>query len=528
MKNSILYSIIGLMCISLVGIIWIQSTWIKGAIGARKKDFGFHVNLALNKVNAEIEKEEAVVILERKLGNVDSLLETLVVFNDIDSHELNLNLAERELDSDHQIEIKIEENGPHAHRVHTQVKRRIDAWVEDERHLHGPPPHEERREEIERRVVRLKEASQQKEKHMKAMFRHLSYERMFGGELKDRISKEELSKKIRLALNQEGIVPNFEFAVFNRKKGEFEKGYRSSAFNPKEEAIRKTLFANDLHLFQDYELWLQPKDQGTYIWSGVQQMTLLSLLFTLLIILAFGTSIYFIWKQKKISQVKNDFINNMTHELKTPLASISLASSSIAHPEIIQQPDEIRKYTSIIKEEEQRINAHVERVLNIAALDRGEFELNKTEIDFLDLVQNACRSFELALQDKKGSFHLTQKGTDFTLIGDAFHLLNVCSNLLDNAIKYSDNGVRIDVTLHATPNSVKAEFTDTGIGMSAREQKLAFDKFYRAETGNIHTQKGFGLGLSYVKSIVERHKGTIQIKSQKGMGTTVTLEVPKK
>lgn len=515
------------MLISLVGIIWIQSAWIGGAIHARHRDFRFHVNLALNKVNSEIEKEEAVVILEKRLGKVDSLLETLVVFEEEDSNHMIINLPQKESDSERQIEIKIENDGKHS-RIHTQISRRLDTWVEDEHRLIGPHP-DEAREEREQRIFRLREATERKEEHMKAMFRHLSYERMFGAELSDRISFEDLTKKIRLALNEEGIAPNFEYAVFNRKKGQFEKGYQTANFEveKRDETLKKNLFEGEMNFLQDYEVWLQPKDKSGYIWRGVQGMTMLSILFTLLILCTFSASLYFILKQKKISQVKNDFINNMTHELKTPLASISLASSSISHPEIIQHPEEIKKYTEIIKEEEKRINAHVERVLNIAALDRGEFELNKEKINFFELVQTACRSFELALQEKEGSCVVSKEGEQFNLQGDAFHLANVCSNLIDNALKYSNPGVRIELSLKESKQYIEFQIKDTGIGMTAREQKLAFDKFYRAETGNIHTQKGFGLGLSYVKSIVERHKGSVDLSSIKGRGTTVTLKIPK-
>lgn len=254
----------------------------------------------------------------------------------------------------------------------------------------------------------------------------------------------------------------------------------------------------------------------------------MSILFTVLILICFGYSLYSIFKQKRISQVKNDFINNMTHELKTPLASISLAAASIEHPKVIGVPSEITRFVDVIKSEERRINAHVERVLDIAALDNRELKMDLDDVDLIKVIDQSISNTKLSLSASNGTISFEHVLDSALVSADEFYLVNVFTNILDNSIKYSKQNLDINVGLTETIRSYEIVITDNGIGMKKKSQKLAFDKFYREETGNIHTRKGFGLGLSYVKSIVEAHEGSVSLTSELSQGTTVIVTLPKK
>lgn len=377
-------------------------------------------------------------------------------------------------------------------------------------------------------TVHLKELDEARAHHVRSMVQHHTIERILNGSIKDRISKKELHKKLKTALKQEGIHGPFEYAVYNNKKKDYESGYISKGFDKKQkdQLYSKMLFPSDRRKKSEFELIVQCNDRGGYVWNGVQQMALLSALFTILILFSFGYSLYFIFKQKKISKIKNDFINNMTHELKTPLASISLASASINHPEVISKPEEIKKFTAIIESEKHRMNSHIERVLDIATLDKGDLKLDLNPTDLVSIIQSSIKNVSLSLSEIEAKQSFRAEMDSAPMNADEFHLINVLTNVLDNSIKYRRSNLEIDIELKTEGKHYLLVVKDNGIGMSSKEQGLAFDKFYRAETGNIHNSKGFGLGLSYVKSIIEQHQGEVSMKSQPNKGTTVTIKLP--
>lgn len=212
--------------------------------------------------------------------------------------------------------------------------------------------------------------------------------------------------------------------------------------------------------------------------------------------------------QEKLHTMKNDFINNMTHELKTPIATISLAIDGISNPAIKNDEVKFNNYTSILKEENKKLNSHVERVLQMALLEKGELSLDKKEVNLRSLLENCIHTQQLQIQNKKAKVILNAE--EVTMNGDAFHLLNAFSNLLDNALKYSDENCEIIISLN---KQGEISFKDDGIGIDKANREKVFEKFYRAQGGNVHDVKGFGLGLSYVKSIIEAHGGTVELKS---------------
>lgn len=248
----------------------------------------------------------------------------------------------------------------------------------------------------------------------------------------------------------------------------------------------------------------------------------------LLLFLFFVFTLNVILKQKRLSEVKTDFINNMTHELKTPISTIGLSSELLLRGDFKEDPDRLHRYAEIIYKENKRLENQVERVLNVAKLDREKLTLKKESCSIHDLILEAKESFDINQTDKGGEIELLLDAQRETLMVDEVHITNVIYNLLDNAVKYCNTVPHIDIRTWDDGQFFYLTITDNGIGIKREDLKMIFDKFYRVPTGNLHDVKGFGLGLYYVKLIVEEHGGTIQVKSQLGKGTTFSLKFPLK
>lgn len=245
-----------------------------------------------------------------------------------------------------------------------------------------------------------------------------------------------------------------------------------------------------------------------------------------LVLVFFSYSLMIIFRQKKLSEVKNDFINNMTHELKTPISTISLSSEMLMRMTSTDDFEKIKRYAGIIFDENKRLEHQVERVLNVAKLDKDKLVLNKEEINIKDILNQLRDSFEL-FQKKEGAILNLKIGEgSHNLVADPVHMTNVVHNLTDNALKYSNENPVITITTKRTEKALLIEFTDQGIGIKKEHLTSIFEKFYRVPTGNVHNVKGFGLGLYYVKLIVESHKGEINVKSVPNKGTTFTIKIP--
>jgi len=245
----------------------------------------------------------------------------------------------------------------------------------------------------------------------------------------------------------------------------------------------------------------------------------------LLVAFFFMYSLVIIFRQKKLSEVKNDFINNMTHELKTPISTISLSSEMLLQGGKTSA-DKVKKYAGIIYDENKRLEQQVERVLNVAKLDKNELVLNKEKVDLRELLTQLKENFEAFQTEKTSQLKLNLSTTSHILLADRVHLTNVFYNLMDNAVKYSEGDIQISIKTEVSPQYITIDFSDKGIGISKDHQKAIFDKFFRVPTGNVHNVKGFGLGLYYVQLIVAGHNGKISVKSNIGEGTTFTLRFP--
>jgi two-component system phosphate regulon sensor histidine kinase PhoR len=244
------------------------------------------------------------------------------------------------------------------------------------------------------------------------------------------------------------------------------------------------------------------------------------------ILLFFGYALTIIFKQKRLSEVKTDFINNMTHELKTPISTIGLSSETLLREDFSKDPERLQRYAGIIYKENKRLENQVERVLNIAKMDKEQIKLNTSIFDIHDLIHEAADIFEFNQNETGGSIHLDLQATSTLLKADEVHIGNVIHNLIDNAIKYCDKEPEITIRTKSLGNAIQLSFEDNGIGIKKENVRMIFDKFYRVSTGNVHNVKGFGLGLYYVKLIIESHQGKISVKSQPGLGTTFTITLP--
>ena len=260
----------------------------------------------------------------------------------------------------------------------------------------------------------------------------------------------------------------------------------------------------------------------------ISESLIISTLVIFIVLVILSYSITIILKQKKLSEIKNDFINNITHEFKTPISTISISSEVLLNKSIDDNPKKIKEYASIIKQENKRLELLVEKVLQVAQLNKSEFVLEKEDSDIHQIILNCINSFEIIINNQNGIIKTKFKAKDSIINIDKTHLINVISNLIDNAVKYSINTPQITIFTSNKKNGIEVVVSDNGKGMTKDECKLIFEKFYRIPTGSVHDVKGFGIGLFYVKHILTRHGGTINVKSKKEEGTQMIFWLPKK
>jgi len=285
------------------------------------------------------------------------------------------------------------------------------------------------------------------------------------------------------------------------------------------------MFPNDI--FQkNTQIAVYFPDKETFIYKTLNWLLFISLVFSVIVLVTFAVSIYFILKQKKISEMKSDFINNMTHEFKTPIATISVAADSISNLKVIENPERIRYFIEMIKKENLRMNRQVEDILTIARLDKKEFEFKWEALNLHEVIENAIQSIVLQVEKKSGTITSKLLAVNPVATSDASHFANLIYNLLDNANKYSMNAPEIKITTRNTSKGVLITVEDKGIGMTKMVQSRIFERFYRQTSGNIHNVKGFGLGLSYVKAVLEANRGNISVHSEPGKGSSFEVFIP--
>ena len=265
---------------------------------------------------------------------------------------------------------------------------------------------------------------------------------------------------------------------------------------------------------------------NTFLLAKIADLIVLSLLCILIVGGCIGFAFKTIRKQKKLAEMKNNFINNMTHEFKTPIFSISLASKALGNAKEIQESEKLKKYINLISDENDRLKSQVEKVLQMALIGSENPNLDKEQVDLHELIKQAVSKFELQIAERGGSINLQLDASKHIIHADQTHIINIINNLIDNAIKYSKEKPQITVRTSDKEKGISFSVNDNGIGMDSETKEHIFDKFYRAQTGDIHDDKGFGLGLTYVKNIVEAHEGWIKLKSKLNKGSTFTIFLP--
>lgn len=320
-----------------------------------------------------------------------------------------------------------------------------------------------------------------------------------------------------LAVNE--ISTAVQIGFYNKEQ----KRYWHFTSNADTAMLSRSIYSYDFTPNEQLRLYFPGKFR--FLIASLALPVVASLVLVVVSLLSFWLALRIIFRQKQLSDLKNDFINNVTHEFKTPISTIAFAIANIENEQIIHQPQSILQFTKVIRDENKRLNGQVEKVLQAAITDRKVFELKKEAVNIHLIINELADAYELKINEN-GVIHRKLNAARAQVTGDAFHLSNAISNLLDNAQKYSNGTVALTITTHSNEKGVILRVADQGIGISKEHQELIFDKFYRVPNGNVHNVKGFGLGLSYVKEIIEKHHGNVSVSSKIGKGSTFSIFLP--
>jgi signal transduction histidine kinase len=344
--------------------------------------------------------------------------------------------------------------------------------------------------------------------------------------IEERVDVGTLEKLLSQNLKNNGVDMDFCFAVMKEDKTIF---CRSEDYDLQDDEVTKyelKLFPNDDIISPECYISVYFPMERKLTFLSIKKNLIASLAFSLIIIGIFTFTLIIIFRQKKLSEMRNDFVNNMTHELKTPISSISLASQMLKDPAVAKNEASFSQITSVIEQECKKLGFQVERVLQMAAIDKSRHVMKIKEIFLNELIEKVAKSFELKIKDKGGELKCVFNAKDDLIEGDEIHIGNLVSSLIDNALKYTEGTPELKIQTSNVKKGVEIAVSDNGIGISHEDQKKIFDQFFRVHTGNIHNVKGFGIGLSYVKKVVDEHHGTIKLKSEINKGTTFFIYLP--
>lgn len=538
------------MSIALLGIITLQVYWIMHDIQLKEQQFEQTVTQAMSAIVDRIETNEAMTILHDRIFDIDPAKISRMMMNDtmesMDQEEpIPITITDTSIeipdmpmsppppiweDLDN-ADINIEFHRPGSNQTFLRLQRRNFV------HTDSISQHTFRSSRIMRFYGDSAEVIiKQNEEKIKARLEKLNQvmHKMaveFAGQdddIRKRINPKNLDSLVSYELKNRGLDIDYNFGVLNGESNAFVLTKNSSQTDDLANSKYRTLlFPNDIVAKPDF-LILNFPNTIEYLLASMWLMLISSSLFTLIILFGFAYTIQVIFRQKKLSDIKTDFINNMTHEFKTPIATISLAVDSIKDPRVLANPEKMNYFTRIIREENKRMNVQVEHVLQMAQLEKGELNIRHEPVNVHDVIQKAVDLISLQVESREGQIH-SQLNAEIPMVeGDPIHLSNVIFNLLDNANKYSPEKPVIEVRTENLADGLLIKVKDQGSGMTKETQKRIFEKFYRVPTGNIHDIKGFGLGLSYVKAIIEKHRGWIIVESEPNKGSTFEVFLPYK
>ena len=492
--------IIGLMSIALIGLVTFQLYWIDTVIKANEERFKGDVISALHTVSTKLEKQEAYSALQQRLSLGNPNLGTSNGFQHGGGGTFQLNINDSlGVIQDLSFSLSISQGGSYEFSQLPQGNVPSDMPAED-----------------------LQKISNKSQTMMSVLQEFMFQQRP----IQSRLSPEALDSLIAFELGENGIDIDYDFGVISPYQNQFV--YLTNRDKSNELAsseLRASLFPNDLT--GDYDLLVVDFPGKSRFLRGKIWFTMGSSgLLMAVILFCFAYAIRTILHQKKLSELKNDFINNMTHELKTPIATVRLAVEALQDSDLKQQETIRDRYLGMIQEENHRLGQHVENVLRMGALERKDLKMKMEVVDFHDLVSLATRKIELQVENNQGTLKSILNAQHYSVKGDPAHLVNVILNLLDNANKYSPEKPNIIVRTEESGSDIVLSVQDHGLGMSKEAARQIFQKFYRVPTGNVHNVKGFGLGLAYVKSVVEEHHGTISVQTELGKGSKFFISLP--
>ncbi|SFQ62363.1 two-component system, OmpR family, phosphate regulon sensor histidine kinase PhoR [Flavobacterium akiainvivens] len=493
------------MSLSLLGIILVQLYWVNSSLKNSEEQFRFHVKEVLARVAYKLEQREIEAFFKvyddykRKNDKLPTRKELLPFYDRYNAGDKETVIYSDQVTRDYD-EVFFEKD-----KINNLVRKEVP-----------------KDEPVPTKSITSLSVADDADRAM--MFKLVGYLQDYrdNNYIENWITKEQLQKDIAAELTLNGVDTHFEFGIFNKDNP---TRLRSSGLKQDPTIILRPIleFKEDT---SPYMLAVSFPEKERFLFSSILGITSLSLVFTLIIIIAYLSAINQLVKQKQISEIKTDFINNMTHEFKTPIATINLALDAIKNPRIYEDPEKVQRYLAMIREENKRMHSQVENVLQISKLDRRELDIEKDATDVHDIIDVAVEHVGLIIEARQGTLttHLDARRTT-ALLNDV-HFTNVLVNILDNAIKYSPDEPVIQVYTENVKDFILIKVRDHGLGMNKQTQKKIFEKFYREHTGDIHNVKGHGLGLAYVKRIIEDHNCHIYVESEKGKGSTFIIKMP--
>ncbi|MGB1230854.1 MAG: sensor histidine kinase [Winogradskyella sp.] len=518
MGKKLLIPLVILMSLSLIGIIFVQSFFINNSLKNEEKNFERSVKRALSYVSRDIEEIEIRDYYEKIRPFISSgkkpdstIIKQLYFEAEDEVNSQTIKYKSTIFEAQYKIPSLFDEIEIDSFSVSKWTNERVTE-IYNKSKIDG---NISLRPQV---IVEYNDLPYLDKRQYDIAYQLLSKSRP----IYKRINTKYLNALLKSELKGQGINLDFEFSVYDK----------DLATKVQTENFEKANAYSGIHIFLDannksnYTLWIDFPNRKKYLLSSIMSMIVLSIVFTSIIIIAYASAIYQLVRQRQISQIKTDFINNMTHEFKTPIATINLALDAIKNPKIIEDQDKVKRYLGMIKEENKRMHAQVENVLRISKLEKNELNISKEKLDLHDLVIDAITHVELLVEDRQGYVKTHLNAQDTSVLANDTHFTNVIVNILDNAIKYSDDAPKIDVYTESIGSNILLKIKDQGNGMSKQVVKRVFEKFYREHTGNVHNVKGHGLGLAYVKRIVDDHQGHVTLESEKGKGSTFIIKLP--
>lgn len=524
MNKSRFRLLVFLMSLSLIGIIVVQLYWITTSLNKNEEEFKYHVQQVLGNVSNAIKDKELVSFYKQYNKIIDS---TGVVPKEEDLKEIYFYERDRKTNEtiiysntlvaeNYGISGSFFDKNAGAINFEKVIsKRKTEIYngnsINDGSYQLNTQPNVT--------IKKTGNLSILDRANFEVAFRDIVSQKP----LQSRISTDELAKMLKEELNKYGIKTPFEFGIYSNGLA---TKLRSDKFKYQKNKTYGIPIFQDNEGISKYQLLVGFPQKSKFVFSSLIGITSLSLLFTLVIVLTYSSALNQLIKQKQISEIKTDFINNMTHEFKTPIATINLALDAIKNPKIIDDKEKVQRYLQMIKEENKRMHAQVENVLRISKLEKNELDISKEPRNVAEIIEDAIDHVSLIVEDREGVIHSHFNAQRNTILLNEVHFTNVLVNVLDNAIKYSPNAPVIDIYTENIKDYILIKIQDQGAGMSKVAQKRVFEKFYREHTGDLHNVKGHGLGLAYVKQIVEDHNGQIYVESEKGKGSTFIIKMP--